>query len=382
MTAMTALSGIKVLELSRVLAGPWCSMLLADLGADVIKIEPLDGDDTRGLGPPFKDDISAYFACCNRNKRSLAIDLLNPAARPLIDALVRDADVLIENYRTGTAEKLGVGYQRLHDLNPRLIYCSISGYGRVGVGAERPGYDFAIQAESGLMAITGPADGPPSKVGVAVADIATGQNAAIAILAALLARARDGVGQRVAVSLFDSQLSGLANVASACLFSGEEAGRYGNAHASIVPYQSFRAADGEFVLTVASEKLWRSLCQALDRPDWLDDPRYRDNAERVGHRDALIQEPGGDAGAVRQRTGRTLVAAIERGRDSGSGDQHRQTGAGQPGGDLTRTEDRTGRSAHGGQSAAAIGNPSGLSAAATPTGRTQRGDRSRVRFRP
>ncbi len=290
MTAMTALSGIKVLELSRVLAGPWCSMLLADLGADVIKIEPLDGDDTRGLGPPFKDDISAYFACCNRNKRSLAIDLLNPAARPLIDALVRDADVLIENYRTGTAEKLGVGYQRLHDLNPRLIYCSISGYGRVGVGAERPGYDFAIQAESGLMAITGPADGPPSKVGVAVADIATGQNAAIAILAALLARARDGVGQRVAVSLFDSQLSGLANVASACLFSGEEAGRYGNAHASIVPYQSFRAADGEFVLTVASEKLWRSLCQALDRPDWLNDPRYRDNAERVGHRDALIGE--------------------------------------------------------------------------------------------
>ncbi len=285
---MTSLHGLRVLELSRVLAGPWCGMMLADLGADVVKIEPPEGDDTRGLGPPFKDGVSAYFACCNRNKRSLAIDLLKPESRPLFDALVRSADVLIENYRTGTAEKLGVGHERLMAINPRLIYCSISGYGRVGAEATRPGYDFAIQAETGLMAITGPVDGPASKVGVAVADLATGQNAAIAILAALIARGRDGKGQRVAVSLFDSQLAGLANVASANLFSGQEAPRQGNAHASIVPYQSFAASDGEFVLAVASEKLWRKLCKVLERPDWINDPRCRDNAARVRNRDWLI----------------------------------------------------------------------------------------------
>jgi crotonobetainyl-CoA:carnitine CoA-transferase CaiB-like acyl-CoA transferase len=287
---MQALEGIKVLELSRVLAGPWCGMMLADLGADVIKLEPPEGDDTRGLGPPFRDGLSAYFACCNRNKRSLAIDLLNPASRPLVEALVKQADVLIENYRTGTAEKLGVGYEQLRAINPRLIYCSISGYGRVGIAAKRPGYDFAVQAETGLMSITGTPEGEPQKVGVAVADLATGQNAAIAILAALLARGPDGPGQRVAVSLFDSQLAGLSNIASACLFSGEPAGRYGNAHASIVPYQSFRASDGEFVLTIASEKLWSALCNLMGKPEWVVEPRCSDNAARVVNRDWLIPE--------------------------------------------------------------------------------------------
>lgn len=287
---MQALEGITVLELSRVLAGPWCGMMLADLGADVIKLEPPEGDDTRGLGPPFRDGLSAYFACCNRNKRSLAIDLLNPASRPLIEALVKQADVLIENYRTGTAEKLGVGYEQLRAINPRLIYCSISGYGRVGIAAQRPGYDFAVQAETGLMSITGAPDGEPQKVGVAVADLATGQNAAIAILAALLARGTDGPGQRVAVSLFDSQLAGLSNIASACLFSDEQAGRYGNGHASIVPYQSFNASDGEFVLTVASEKLWSKLCALMGKPEWRDEPRCSSNAARVVNRDWLIPE--------------------------------------------------------------------------------------------
>ena len=287
---MSALSGIVVLELSRVLAGPWCGMMLADLGADVIKLEPFDGDDTRGLGPPFKDGLSAYFACCNRNKRSIAIDLRSLAARPLLEAMVREADVLIENYRTGTAETLGVGFAELAAINPRLVYCSISGYGRDGPGAMRPGYDYAVQAQAGLMSITGDEDGEPCKVGVAVSDLATGQNAAIAILAALRHRDRSGQGQRIDVSLFDSQLAALANIGSNVLFTGEDAARYGNEHASIVPYQTFHGRDGAFVLAVASEKLWLQTCHVLGREDWLRDPRYVNNAARVKHREALCTD--------------------------------------------------------------------------------------------
>ncbi len=281
---MSSLSGLTVLEFSRVLAGPWCGMLLADLGAEVIKVESFDGDDTRGLGPPFRDGLSAYFACCNRNKKSIAIDLRASGSAALVEALVRSADVLVENYRTGTAESLGIGYQRIATLNPGLVYCSISGYGRSGSGAMRPGYDFAVQAEAGLMSITGATDGEPAKVGVAVADLATGQNAAIAILAALRHRDRTGLGQHIEISLFDTQLSWLANVASSVLFTGEEAARLGNAHASIVPYQAFHASDGLFVLAVASEKLWQQTCQALGRPDWSDQPGFASNAERVRNR--------------------------------------------------------------------------------------------------
>jgi crotonobetainyl-CoA:carnitine CoA-transferase CaiB-like acyl-CoA transferase len=265
-------------------------MMLADLGAEVIKIESFDGDDTRGLGPPFRNGLSAYFACCNRNKKSIAVDLRAPAARPLIESLVRSADVLIENYRTGTAETLGIGYEELAAINPRLVYCSISGYGRTGPGAMRPGYDFAIQAESGLMSITGDAGGDPQKVGVAVADLATGQNAAIAILAALRHRDASGQGQRIDVSLFDTQLSWLANIGSNVLFTGEDAPRYGNAHASIVPYEAFHANDGQFVLAVASEKLWHQTCRALDRAEWLRNPDYDSNAARVANRIPLCQE--------------------------------------------------------------------------------------------
>ena len=281
---MSPLQGIRVLELARVLAGPWCGMTLADLGADVIKLESPDGDDTRGWGPPFAHGLSAYFACCNRGKRSLALDLRDAGARPILEALVARADVVIENYRTGGAEKLGVDYPTLRAINPRLIYCSISGYGRSGPGAQRPGYDFAIQAEAGLMSLTGPINGEPQRTGTAVADIAAGQNAAMAVLAALFHRERSGEGQRVDVSLFDSQLQLLANSASGVLFTGNDAPRLGNQHPNIVPYQVFAAADAHFVLAVASESLWQRLCAALEKPEWRVDSRFVENAERVRNR--------------------------------------------------------------------------------------------------
>jgi len=287
---MSALSGIKVLELARVLAGPWCGMTLADLGADVIKVEPPAGDDTRGWGPPFRDGLSAYFACCNRNKRSIALDLRLPESRPVIEALIKQSDILIENYRTGGAEALGVGYADAKKLNPTIIYCSISGYGRTGPDAYKPGYDFAIQAEGGLMSITGPVDDMPYRTGTAITDIASGQNATTAILAALIHRMKTGEGQAVEISLFDTQLQLLANSASGVLFSEKEAKRLGNQHPNIVPYQVFSASDGHFVLAVASENLWRDCCTALAKPELLEDSRYIDNAARVVNRETLIVE--------------------------------------------------------------------------------------------
>ena len=281
---MAALTGLKVLDLSRVLAGPWCGMTLADLGAEVIKVESFDGDDTRGMGPPYIGEISAYFSCANRGKRSICIDLHKPESAAVIHALVQQADVLIENFRTGTAERLGVGYAAMSAINPRLIYCSISGYGRTGPDAERAGYDYAVQAEGGLMAITGARDGQPNKVAVAVVDLATGQNATIAILAALQQRHGSGHGQHVAVSLFDTQLSWLANIGAGVLFTGEDAPRFGNEHASIVPYQAFDAADQAFVLTVANEKLWHALCITVGHPEWVADPRFCSNSLRVLNR--------------------------------------------------------------------------------------------------
>jgi crotonobetainyl-CoA:carnitine CoA-transferase CaiB-like acyl-CoA transferase len=278
---------LKVLDLSRVLAGPWCGQMLADLGADVIKVESFEGDDTRGMGPPYVGNISAYFSCANRNKRSICIDLHKPESREIIEALAAQADVLIENFRTGTAERLGVGYAALSAINPRLIYCSISGYGRTGPDAKRAGYDYAVQAEGGLMAITGARDGAPNKVAVAVVDLATGQNAVIAILAALQQRHSSGRGQQVAVSLFDTQLTWLANIGAGVLFTGEDAPRYGNEHASIVPYQDFSASDQHFVLTVANEKLWHALCETVGHPEWIHDPRFDSNSQRVLHRDLV-----------------------------------------------------------------------------------------------
>lgn len=287
---MSALSGIKVLELARVLAGPWCGMTLADLGADVIKVEPPAGDDTRGWGPPFRDGLSAYFACCNRNKRSIVLDLRLPESRSVIEALIKQSDILIENYRTGGAESLGVDYATAKKINPTIIYCSISGYGRTGPDACKPGYDFAIQAEAGLMSITGPVNDLPYRTGTAITDIASGQNATMAILAALIHRMKTGEGQALEISLFETQLQLLANSASGVLFSGKEAKRLGNQHPNIVPYQVFSASDGHFVLAVASESLWRDCCKALEKPELLDDTRYIDNAARVVNRETLIAE--------------------------------------------------------------------------------------------
>lgn len=292
---MGALSHIKVVDLSRVLAGPWCTMTLGDLGADIIKIESLEGDDTRAWGPPFAEKdghrMSAYFACTNRNKRSLALDLKSPQGQAIIHRLVKDADVVIENFKTGDAEKMGVGYATLSAINPRLVYCSISGYGRNGPWANKPGYDFIIQAEAGVMSITGPADGEPYKIGVAIADITAGQNAAMSILAALIARSQTGTGQKIDISLFDTQLQWLANVASNVLFSGKPAPRWGNAHPNIVPYQIFTTQDGFMALGVGNDRQWQKLCTLVGKPEWAaTESPYATNPKRVHARADLIPQ--------------------------------------------------------------------------------------------
>ncbi|HSB39941.1 MAG TPA: CoA transferase [Gaiellaceae bacterium] len=273
---------IRVLDLSRVLAGPYCTMLLADLGADVVKVErPGTGDDTRSWGPPYVGGEAAYFLSVNRGKRSVALDLAHQEGQEVARRLARSADVVVENFRPGTAERLGVGYERLAEERPELVYCSITGF-----GDERPGYDFVVQAEGGLMAITGEADGEPVKVGVAVVDVLAGYAAATAILGALLA----GEGRRLEISLLDVVLSALVNVAQAALATGVEPGRYGNAHASIVPYQTFAASDAPVAVAGGNDALYRRLCGALGRPELAEDERFRTNPARVEHREELVAE--------------------------------------------------------------------------------------------
>jgi crotonobetainyl-CoA:carnitine CoA-transferase CaiB-like acyl-CoA transferase len=270
---------IRVLDLSRVLAGPYCTMLLADLGADVIKVErPGEGDDTRSWGPPFAGGESAYFLAVNRGKRSVALDLARPDAQEALRRLAATADVVVENFRPGTAERLGAGYEELARENSKLAYCSITGFGDA-----RPGYDFMVQAESGLMAVTGEPGGEPMKVGVAVVDVLAGYAAATAILASLL----EGGGGRIEISLADVARSALVNLAQNALVTGEEPQRHGNAHASIVPYQTFAAADGTIAVGGANDGLYRRLCAALERPDLL---RFATNPERVERRDELVAE--------------------------------------------------------------------------------------------
>jgi len=285
---MQPLNRIRVLDLSRVLAGPYCTMVLGDLGADVIKVESPQGDETRSWGPPFAEGESAYYLCVNRNKRSIVVDFKTAEGRDILGRLIQQSDVLVENFRPGSLTRFSLDFESASALNPNLVYCSITGFGQTGPLREKPGYDFMIQAMGGLMSFTGEPDGEPMKVGVAVADLFAGQNAVIAILAALQARARSGKGQHLDISLFDSQLGMLANVASNYLVSGNLPKRYGNAHANIVPYQSFQAGDGWFVIAVGNDVQFTSLCNFIGRPEWSCDPRFEKNSARVQNRDELI----------------------------------------------------------------------------------------------
>jgi formyl-CoA transferase len=295
---MRPLNNIRILDITRALAGPYCTMMLGDLGADVIKVErPVSGDESRGWGPPFVGKPygpypgeSAYFIAANRNKRSLTINIQSPEGQEIIRRLAGISDVLVENYRTGDLDKMGLGYLGLHSLYPKLIYCSISGYGRTGPFAERPGYDAILQAEGGMMSITGPVDGSPSRVGIPIIDITSGMFAATAILAALHARDLIGEGQLVDISLFDSHIALLANVASNYLVGGNLPRRLGNAHPNLAPYEAFSARDGWFILGVANERQWGLLCDMLDRPDMKTDSRYMTNGDRVTNREALVDE--------------------------------------------------------------------------------------------
>ena len=285
------LAGVRVLDAARVLAGPFCGQLLADLGAEVVKLErPGVGDDTRAWGPPFLGDLSAYFLSCNRGKRSVTLDVAHPDGAAILQQLLAKSDVLIENFRSDSAAKLGLTPAGLLARHPRLVVCSISGFGRTGPLADAPGYDFAIQALSGLMAITGPADGPPCKVGVAVADVLTGLYAATAVLACLHARQRSGHGYAIDLALHDCALAAQVNVAQAYLTSGAMPARQGNAHLQIVPYQLFATADGWLVLNVGNDGQWRAFCGAAGADALGADPRYATNRQRVEGRAELVPQ--------------------------------------------------------------------------------------------
>lgn len=285
-----ALNGIKVLDLSRVLAGPWAGQLLADLGAEVIKVErPGSGDDTRQWAPPaLPDGSAAYFLGTNRGKRSLTVDISRPEGQAIVRKLAADADVLLENYKVGGLAKYGLDYPTLSVDNPGLVYCSITGFGQDGPYSQLPGYDYILQGMSGLMSITGPADGEPHKVGVAVTDVFTGLYASNAILAALLARGQTGRGQYIDMALFDCAVAMLANVNMNWLIGGKVPPRLGNAHANIVPYQVFACADGHFILACGNDRQFAALAGLAGHPEWAVDERFATNPQRVAHRDLLI----------------------------------------------------------------------------------------------
>ncbi|TCB53515.1 CaiB/BaiF CoA transferase family protein [Acinetobacter terrestris] len=296
---MGALEGIRVLDLSRVLAGPWCGQILADLGAEVIKVErPKTGDDTRLWGPPWMKNNqgedtreAAYYQSANRNKLSVAIDISTAEGQELVRALAADSDVVIENYKAGSLKKYGLDYDSLSAINPKLVYCSITGFGQTGPRAPEPGYDFIIQGMGGLMSVTGEKDdlpgGGPQKVGVAFADLTTGLYSTIAIQAALLNRTITGLGQHVDMALLDVQVATLANQGMNYLASGKVPGRYGNAHANIVPYQVFKAADQDFIIACGNDKQFVALSNAIGLPELPDDPRFTTNALRIKHRSEI-----------------------------------------------------------------------------------------------
>ena len=284
------LSDITVLDLSRVLAGPYCTMMLGDLGAEVIKVErPEIGDETRQWGPPDAGGESAYYLCVNRNKRSLTVNLKTPEGQEVIRRLAEQSDVVIENYKVGTIQKMGLGYEDLKKKNPELIYCAITGFGQNGPYKDKPGYDFMIQGMGGVMSFTGDPGGPPMKVGVAIVDITAGLFACSSILAALRHREKTGKGQYIDISLLDSMVAWLANVGSNYLISGEMPIRYGNGHPNIVPYEPFNTKDGTYIaLAVGNDKQWQKFCGLAGINDLASDPRFATNPQRVRNRKALI----------------------------------------------------------------------------------------------
>ena len=295
------LSHIRVLDLSRVLAAPWTGQNLADLGAEVIKVErPKQGDDSRAFGPPWLKDASgkettesAYFACANRGKKSITVDLSKPAVQRVVRELAARCDVLLENYKFGDLARYGLGYDDLKQVNPRLVYCSVTGFGQTGPYRERPGYDFMIQGMAGLMSVTGERDdlpgGGPQKAGIPIADLMTGMYATIAVCAALAHRAETGVGQHLDLALFDSLTAVLANQGANYLATGKSPGRLGNAHPNIVPYQTFKTADGAVILACGNDNLFRKLCEVASAPHLAGDPRYATNGKRVENRVELTR---------------------------------------------------------------------------------------------
>ncbi|MCK0196742.1 CoA transferase [Ancylobacter sp. 6x-1] len=311
-----ALTGIRVLDLSRVLAGPWATQMLGDLGADIVKIEkPGAGDDTRGWGPPWLADgegrptrESAYFLSANRNKRSVAIDMATPDGQALIRALAAESDVVVENFKVGGLKRYGLDYESLAAINPRLVYCSITGFGQDGPEAGRAGYDFMIQGMSGLMSVTGAPQTEPQKIGVALVDVMTGLHAAIAILAALEQRHRTGRGQYIDLALFDVAMASLANQALNYLVGGTAPRRLGNAHPNIVPYQAFETADGHLILAVGNDGQFARFCRLADLAHLPEDPRFATNAARVAHREAVIPEV---AAALKRQTTAEWLAMLD-----------------------------------------------------------------------
>jgi crotonobetainyl-CoA:carnitine CoA-transferase CaiB-like acyl-CoA transferase len=285
-----ALEGLRIVDLTRIVAGPLATQIFADYGAEVIKIEqPGIGDDSRHWAPPRTPDGQAtYFFAVNRGKKSVTVDLKHPRGQALVAELARRADVLVENFTPGTADRLGLGHQALRVANPRLVYCSISGFGATGPYRERAGYDAIMQGMTGLMSITGEPDGPPMKVGVALIDVITALYAHGAILAALHHRERTGEGQYLELSLMECGIAALINAATAYLVGGEVQGRWGSAHPSLVPYQAFRARDGYFIVGAGNERLWKAFCEVLGTAEWADDPRYDSNAKRVERRAELV----------------------------------------------------------------------------------------------
>ena len=314
--AQGALSHIKVLDLSRVLAGPWCTQMLADLGADVIKVErPIVGDDTRHWGPPFLQDAegnnteqASYYAACNRNKRSITIDMSKSEGQELIRTLALQSDIVVENFKVGGLTQYGLDFESLKALNPRLIYCSITGFGQDGPYAERAGYDLMIQAMTGMMSITGQADGPPTRVGVAVIDVFTGVYATSAILAALEVRHRTGEGQLIDMALLDVGMAILANQSAGFLNTAKVPLRQGNSHPSLAPYQDFETADGAMLLAIGNDGQFARFCSVAGHGEWASDVRFTSNTARVTHRVALVELM---QAATRRRSTADWIAALE-----------------------------------------------------------------------